>query len=354
MNFSVKNNRVLLGMSGGIDSSVAAILLQEQGYDVVGITFIFSGNDEQNFQMLTDAQDLAEKLSIKHLVVDLRTEFEQLIIRYFIYEYSAGRTPFPCARCNPELKFKYLEHYAKVENCFGIATGHYVRTGFCKGKKYLYQGHDKDKDQTFFLWGLKRELVDRLIFPLGEYHKNEIRKIAKKRGFKHLAVKKDSLGICFIEGNNYRDFLEKRGVKSSPGNFIDKNGEILGQHDGITNYTIGQRRGLGLNLNFPLFVSEFRLNANEIVLSKYDDLYREKISLKNCYFIDNEIINYDCFLTVKVRYRLQETLCALHILNQSRAEVRLLKSETMISPGQTAVFYDGDRLVGGGFIESSK
>ncbi len=348
------DKRVLLGMSGGIDSSISAILLQEQGYEVIGITFQFSGTEEQNHHFLQDAKQLAAKLRIKHIAVDLRREFKKHIIKYFVDEYTKGNTPFPCAYCNPNLKFKYLDIYAKKENCLFIATGHYIKTDFYNGQKYLYQGTDPDKDQSFFLWGLNRELVDKLIFPLGDYEKSAIRKIAFEKGFVSLSKKRDSLGICFIEGNNYRTFLEKQGLKSYPGNFIDKKGTILGQHSGIVNYTIGQRRGLGLNLNFPLFVAEIRLDANEIVLAKYDDLYRTKIIISNYYIIDNEIVNASKELIVKVRYRLQETPCRLNILSETRAEVELLKPEAMIAPGQTAVFYDGTRLVGGGFIESSE
>ena len=193
-----------------------------------------------------------------------------------------------------------------------------------------------------------------LIFPLGEFEKTEIRKLAKEKGFISLSEKKDSLGICFIEGNDYRKFLERGGVKSGPGNFVDKNGMVLGQHSGITNYTIGQRRGLGLNLNYPLFVAEIRPEANEIVLAKYADLYRSKILIKNYHIIDNEIVKEDFCLVVKVRYRLQLTPCRLNILNETRAEVELLEPEAMIAPGQTAVLFHGERLVGGGFIESSE
>uniref|UniRef100_UPI003217EC95 tRNA 2-thiouridine(34) synthase MnmA n=1 Tax=uncultured Draconibacterium sp. TaxID=1573823 RepID=UPI003217EC95 len=347
------NKRVLLGMSGGIDSSVSAMLLQDQGYEVVGITFLFSGTDKQNHHFLHDAKELAERLKIKHITVDLRIEFEKIVINYFIEEYSKGYTPFPCAYCNPILKFKYLNEYAEKENCDFIATGHYVKTGFYKGKKYLFQGMDPEKDQSFFLWGLERKVIDKLIFPLGKYEKTEIRKCAEQRGFISLSKKKDSLGICFIEGNDYRDFLKKAGVKSEPGNFVDKNGNVLGQHSGITNYTIGQRRGLGINLNYPLFVAEISPDDNKIVLEKYDDLYRSKIIIINHYIIDNQIDCVGIDLVVKVRYRLQETPCRLNILSDTRAEVELLKPEAMIAPGQTAVFYDGTRLVGGGFIESA-
>jgi tRNA-specific 2-thiouridylase len=346
--------RVLLGMSGGIDSSVSAMLLQDQGYEVIGITFQFSGTNEQNHHFLSEAKNLAEQLHIKHITVDLRSEFKNVIIKYFIEEYSKGHTPFPCAYCNPILKFKYLEKYAESENCDFIATGHYVKIDYFKGRKYLFQGMDPDKDQSFFLWGLKRELIDKLIFPLGNYEKTAIRNLAEERGFVSLSKKKDSLGICFIEGSNYRDFLEKEGINTLPGNFVDETGVVLGQHLGITHYTIGQRRGLGLNFNFPLFVAEIRPEANEIVLAKYKDLYRSKILIKDYYVIDNQIYNEGEELVVKVRYRLQETPCRLNILSATRAEVELLESEAMIAPGQTAVFYDGTRLVGGGFIESSE
>ncbi|HYQ58016.1 MAG TPA: tRNA 2-thiouridine(34) synthase MnmA [Draconibacterium sp.] len=348
------NKRVLLGMSSGIDSSVSAMLLQEQGYTVIGITFLFSGTDDQNHNFLKDAIDLADCLKIRHVTVDLRKEFEAYVIQYFIDEYLKGRTPFPCAYCNPNLKFKYLNEYAIAMNCDSIATGHYVKTGHYIGRKYLFQGEDPEKDQSFFLWGLSREIIDKLIFPLGNYRKTEIRNVAFKKGFLSLSEKRDSLGICFIEGNDYRQFLKKRGIKSQPGNFVDQNGNVLGEHKGIFNYTIGQRRGLGLDLNFPLFVAEFRLDDNEIVLAKYDNLYRSNLCLENYYIIDNDVVNRNYELVVKVRYRLQETRCNLHILNDTVAEVELLEPEAMIAPGQTAVFYHNDRLVGGGFIKSAE
>jgi tRNA-specific 2-thiouridylase len=348
------NKRVLLGMSGGVDSSVTAMLLQEAGYEVTGITFLFSGTDKACEKVSRQAASLCEKLTIKHISVDVREEFEQTVVNYFIQEYQHGRTPFPCAWCNPKLKFRYLEKYTQKENCDLISTGHYVRTGIYKGKKFLFEGKDPDKDQTFFLWGLERSTIDKLILPLGEYYKKEIREIAKKRGFIALSKKKDSLGLCFIEDKNYRIFFEKRGIKSEPGNFVDTKGKVLGKHNGILNYTIGQRRGLGLHQNFPLFVKEIRLDDNQIVLAKYTDLYKNTLRVKDCQFADKQEDITSKTLKVKVRYRLQETLCNLHILNDDVLRVDLLKPEAMISPGQTAVFYDKDRLVGGGFIESAE
>ncbi len=341
-------------MSGGIDSSVAAMLLQDQGYEVVGITFIFGGIIEQNNAISRDAKLLAKQLNIKHRTVDLQQVFKSTVIAYFKEEYLAGRTPFPCAYCNPKIKFYYLDKYAEKEKYKFIATGHYVRTKLFDGKKYIFQGVDKDKDQSFFLWGLSQKLIEKLIFPLGDYDKQTVREIVTGRGFKFLSDKKESLGICFIEGNNYRNFLEKEGIKSKVGNFVNAKGEVLGKHMGITNYTIGQRRGLGIHLNYPVFVVKFNLDANEIVLANYRDLYKNIIIIENYYFIDIQEIQSIDGLIVKVRYRLQETPCKINILDETRAEVELLKPEAMITNGQTAVFYDGERLVGGGFIESSE
>ena len=348
------SKRVLLGMSGGIDSSVAAILLQEQGFVVVGITFLFGGSKQQNSIISSDANELAQKLGIQHSIIDLQNEFRNTVITYFKDEYLAGRTPFPCAYCNPKIKFFYLEKYAEKMECEFIATGHYAKTELFERKKYISQGVDKDKDQSFFLWGLSQKLIQKLIFPLGDYDKQNVREIAKKSGFKFLTEKKESLGICFIEGNNYRNFLEKEGVKSKPGIFVDTKGMILGHHNGITNYTVGQHRGLGLNLNYPVFVAKFNIDDNEIVLANYVDLYKKIVIIKDYHFIDIQDINMGKKFIVKVRYRLQETPCEINILDETRAEVKLLKPEAMIADGQTAVFYDGDRLVGGGFIESSE
>ncbi len=346
--------KVLLGMSGGIDSSVAAMLLQDEGFEVIGITFLFSEDKKSNTEITNAAKTLAEKLKIKHIVADFQTEFRDKIISYFIKEYQNGRTPFPCAVCNPTMKFYYLEKFAEKENCDFIATGHYVQIKNYRDTNYIYEGVDKEKDQSFFLWGLNKNLLQKLKFPLGRYSKTEIREIAKKRGFVKLSEKKDSLGICFIEGNDYRKFLQKEGIISVPGNFVNEKGDILGKHNGIINYTIGQRHGLGINLNFPVFVSEIRLDQNEIVLGKYEELYRSKIILNNFQYVDIEEIKYENTYAVKVRYRLQLTPCKINILNDQRAEVELLNSEAMIANGQTAVFYDGDRVVGGGFIESSE
>jgi tRNA-specific 2-thiouridylase len=346
--------RVLLGMSGGVDSSFSAFLLQEMGYEVVGVSFLFYGEESDFKDGFTDAKNLADKLNIRHFIVDLKDEFRNTVINYFISEYKAGKTPFPCAWCNPNMKFKALLQYAETQKCDRIATGHYALVKDYQGKNFIFEGVDPDKDQSFFLWGLNSTVLDKLILPLGSYTKSEIRNLAAKRGFGKLSEKKDSLGICFTPNGDYRKFLKDEGIFSESGNFVNAKGEILGRHSGIINYTVGQRRGLGVNLNSPVFVAEIRPDDNEIVLAEYGELYRTKVYLKNIQFIDKQEIDSDKLYNVKIRYRLQLTPCNLNILEEDRAEVRLLKPEAMISAGQTAVFYDGARVIGGGFIEKSE
>lgn len=346
--------RVLLGMSGGVDSSVSAFLLQEMGYEVVGVSFLFYGEEDDFKDGFTDAKNLADKLNIRHFIVDLRRNFRNTVINYFIDEYKAGKTPFPCAWCNPQMKFKALLQYAEREKCDWIATGHYAQVKSYHNRKFIFEGVDPDKDQSFFLWGLNSMVLDKLILPLGPFTKSEIRNLAAKRGFGKLSEKRDSLGICFAPNGDYREFLKNEGVFSEPGNFVNAKGEILGRHSGIINYTVGQRRGLGVNLNSPVFVAEIRLDDSEIVLAEYNDLYRTKVYLKDIQFIDKQEIDSDKTYNVKIRYRLQLTPCNLNILEEDRAEVRLLKPEAMISAGQTTVFYDGTRVIGGGFIEKSE
>ena len=346
--------RVLLGMSGGVDSSVVAMLLLREKYEVIGITFLFSNLDDQNVQVVKEADLLAKKLEIEHYVADLREEFSEHIIRYFTKEYSSGNTPFPCAKCNPDVKFKNLVLYAKEYNCDFISTGHYAKILDYNNNKYVSKGSDAEKDQSFFLWGLNSEVLNKLVLPLGTVNKSDTRKYANSLGFKQLSEKKDSLGICFIEGNNYREFLELNGVKSEPGNFVNKKGEILGEHKGIFNYTVGQRRGLGLNFNKPLFVYDIDTEKCEVVLSEYDDLYKHKLVVKGVKFVDINEIEKNRVFVLKIRYRLQNTPCRIELLDGDEALVHLLEPLAMVARGQTAVFYHGDRVVGRGFIKHSE
>jgi len=345
--------RILLGMSGGIDSAVSAIMLKEQGLEVVGVTFIFSDIEIQNQRNISDSKEVAKKLEIEHQIVDLRPQFNELVIQKFIKDYTLGKTPFPCAFCNPELKFKYLHRLATEFRCQFIATGHYATIQEKFGKRFVAKGFDKEKDQSFFLWGLNQNILNQLMFPLGKYQKSDVRSYAEKQGFHHISNKKDSFGICFINNGDYRSFLINNGLESQEGNFIDKAGNILGKHKGITNYTIGQRRGLGLNLNKPLFVAEIRPDKNEILLTDYQDLYKMNIYIHNAQFIDNESIDENRTYIVKIRYRLQETRCELKLIEGNRAKVSLYEPVAMVAKGQTAVIYDEERVIGGGFIEDS-
>lgn len=345
--------KILLGMSGGVDSSVVAMMLQKKGYEVIGITFLFS-ELELNKIVIKGAQNLAESLKIKHTVVDLRNEFKELIIRYFINQYADGKTPFPCAKCNPEIKFKNLLKAADDLKCEYIATGHYARIMNHNSRNYIYKGIDPEKDQSFFLWGLESDIINRLILPLGSLRKAETREYANQLGYKELSQIKDSLGVCFIEGNDYRAYLNSKGITSKPGNFVNKRGGIIGQHSGITNYTIGQRRGLGLNTNKPLFVNKIDVEKNEILLTEYNDLYKNRLLINGLKFIDKEEITPQKFFTLKIRYRLQETPCRIELIDNNKAAIHLEEPLAMVAEGQTAVIYDSDRVVGGGFIESSE
>ncbi|QGY44240.1 tRNA 2-thiouridine(34) synthase MnmA [Maribellus comscasis] len=350
----MNKGRVLLGMSGGVDSSVAAMMLQNDGFEVVGLTFIFSELKGQNEIAVREAGKLAEEIGIKHFVCDLRSDFTKAIVNYFTQEYQNGRTPFPCAICNPELKFKNLLKNAEIYHCNYIATGHYARIKKHNGRQYIFEGTDTNKDQSFFLWGLGEDVLNKLILPLGGLNKTQTRTYANRLGFSYLSRKKDSLGICFIEENNYRKFLKSKGLESKPGYFVDIGGKVLGRHSGILNYTIGQRRGLGINANKPMFVSGISAATNEIVLSDYEDLYKNRILVSNMKCIDIQEFDKDRVFTVRIRYRLQNTPCKVELLQKGQAIIYLLEPVAMVANGQTAVFYDGDRVVGGGFIESSE
>ncbi|MGL5787539.1 MAG: tRNA 2-thiouridine(34) synthase MnmA [Bacteroidales bacterium] len=344
--------KVLLGMSGGTDSSVSAILLQEQGYEVIGITFRFYDRDE-NTQHLKDAQDLAARLGIEHRVFDARETFRTKILDYFISEYMNGRTPVPCVICNNELKWKLLYDIAQAEEIDYISTGHYIRTTEVDGKHYIIQGEDPEKDQSFFMWGLPDEIIAKMLLPLGELSKSEVRSFAAERGFERAATKKDSLGVCFCPGD-YRPFL-KQFVDPSlirPGRFVDVNGKFLAKHEGHPFYTVGQRRGLGINFQHAVFVKEIDAATNTIVLAELKDMYHSRMFLKDTCFINpDDILNLP--LTCKIRYRKQENSCTIRLNEDRTAEVTFDEPLHAIAPGQSAVFYHKNRVIGGGIIVSA-
>ncbi len=341
---------VLLGMSGGTDSSVAALLLQEQGYEVTGITFRFH-EDEGDTAYLDDAREVAAQLGIRHLTYDAREVFRQTVEDYFVREYLAGRTPVPCTLCNNLLKWPLLCRVADREDIPHVATGHYVRTVTDGGLHYIVRGADPDKDQSFFLWGLPQEVIRRMVLPMGGRTKAEVRRLAAERGLRKAAVKRDSLGVCFCPGD-YRLYLRARVAdgRIRPGWFYDEDGTPLGRHEGYPFYTIGQRRGLGLWLNRPVFVKDIDPTTNRVTLSPLSSLERREMVLTDWRVVRPDDVLGRSDVDVRIRYRKQLNRATVTLLPDGRLHVRLHEPLTAIAPGQAAAFYRGDRVLGGGII----
>lgn len=337
-------------MSGGTDSSVAAILLLEQGYEVIGITFRFWEEGENKH--LQDAVLLAQQLGIEHITYDARDVFKATIVQYFVDEYLAGRTPFPCVKCNNELKWKLIIDEADRLGCQKVAMGHYTNIVQEANHYFVTEGKDPDKDQSFFLWGLTQQQLSRIIFPLGQFHKTEVRKMAAVRGFKKVAEKKDSLGACFCAGD-YRPFLKSQLTEPEKyiysGSFVDETGKVLGNHDGFPLYTVGQRRGL-MHLNRKVFVKEIRPQTNEIVLAPLTSMYKTEFFIRNVNVVDKALFSNQFDIYCRIRYRKQNTLCRVIFLENDTAKVELAEPLESIAPGQSAVFYRDGRVLGGGFI----
>lgn len=346
----VANRHVLLGMSGGTDSSVAAMLLQEAGYEVTGVTFRFyelGGSTEH----LDDARALASRLGIEHITYDAREVFKEQIIDYFIREYMAGHTPVPCTLCNNYLKWPLLAKLADERDIHHIATGHYVRRQQINGCWHIVCGADEEKDQSFFLWGLKQDILSRMLLPLGDYTKQQIRQIAAERGFQKVATKKDSIGVCFCP-MDYRSFLKREvpADKIAPGNFVDENGHFIAKHEGFPFYTIGQRRGLGIHLNRAVFVKDIFPETNQVVLGSLQSLEKNEMYLKDWNIIQHDLLLGHADVVVKIRYRKQENHCTVCITPDNLLHVQLHEPLTAIAPGQAAAFYRGNLLLGGGII----
>ena len=345
-----KKERVLLGMSGGTDSSMAALLLQEQGFDVIGVTFRFH-EKEDNKEYLEDARALAKHLGIEHITHDARELFQEKIVRYFVDAYLQGETPVPCTLCNNYLKWPLLVQLADERGIERIATGHYVRCLPFEGKYYIYPGLDHEKDQSFFLWALPQAILKRMVLPLGEITKVSVRALAAERGFQKEATKKDSLGVCFCPGD-YRSFLQKQpeATEIKQGFFEDSKGKILGKHAGFPFYTVGQRRGLGVNFQHPVFVKETHPATNRVVLAPIAELYKEEMFLRDWYLTSPELFVDGREVICKIRYRKQATPSIVTVLSDGRLHVRFLEPLESIAAGQAAAFYEERRVVGGGII----
>ncbi len=349
------NKRIVLAMSGGIDSSVAAYLLKEKGFEVIGLTFImFDEPTQTDFRdYVNDAQIVASKLDIKHYTLDLRKKFKNTIIKYFVQSYLNGLTPNPCTLCNPHIKWKYLAEFADSININLLATGHYSYIKKNNGRFYISKAADDWKDQTYFLWDMPQKYLKKTIFPLSEITKDKVREIAAKLNFKNLVHKRESYDVCFIRNTNYRHFIDeyikKNNIKMCPGEIITEDGKVVAKHKGITHFTVGQRRGLGVAMGEPYFVKKIDKDKNRIIIAPRKNLKSNTLFIKNYNLMKyDKIISDKKFLT-KIRFRDNGTFAFLEKHN-NLLKVNFDEPTFGIAPGQSAVFYEDNDLVGGGII----
>lgn len=344
------NNKVLLGMSGGTDSSVAALLLQDAGYEVTGVTFRFY-EKENDTEYLEDARTLCGHLNIPHITYDARDIFRKTIMDYFISEYMAGHTPVPCTLCNNYLKWPLLKKISDEMGIYYFATGHYVRRRLINGHYHITTGADPDKDQSFFLWGLPQDILQRMLLPMGELTKTRVRQIAEERGFQKAAHKRDSLGVCFCP-MDYRTFLRREVPEENirPGKFFDEMGDFIARNEGYPFYTIGQRRGLGIDLNRAVFVKEIIPKENKVILSDLKALEKTEMRLKEWNITNPDLLLGREDVIVKIRYRKQANRCTVTLLPDQTLHVELHEPLAAIAPGQAAAFYRNDVVLGGGII----
>ncbi len=340
--------KVLIAMSGGIDSSVCAHLIQEMGYDAMGITMQLWGSDPTNSN---DAKRISDRLSMSHDTVVLNDDFQACVVNRFISDYIAGLTPNPCVECNRCLKFGKLFEIAMERGYDFLATGHYAKVEQNeRGEWQLKKAADASKDQSYFLWSIKKEILPYLILPLGNYTKAEIRSIAEKEHFEN-AHRSDSQDICFIPDGDYASFIqEQTGRKFPKGNFVSPDGTILGEHQGLIHYTVGQRKGLGIALGHPAFVATKKPSENTVTLTTDAELYSKELTATKLNFLYN---NFDESLRVmaKIRYRHTPAPATLIRLENDRIKLVFDEPQRAIAPGQSVVFYDGDIVLGGGIIE---
>jgi tRNA-specific 2-thiouridylase len=355
--------KVLVAMSGGIDSSVTAMMLHKQGYEVIGITmktwdYQSSGSSKKetgccSLDSINDARQVAVNLGFPHYILDIRGEFGDFIINNFVDEYLAGRTPNPCVLCNTHIKWEALLKRADMLECEFIATGHYAQVRQENGRYVVSRGIDTNKDQSYVLWGLSQESLKRTIFPLGKYTKPEIRKMAEQYGFSELANKPESYDICFIPDNDYRAFLKNRmpelESRVDGGLFLYK-GKEVGKHKGYPFYTIGQRKGLDIALGEAVFVSEIIPETNTVVLGDKDDLEEQHMRVRDFNLIKYASLSDDFQALTKIRYKDPGTMSTVNIDN-GKLDIIFHLPVKSVAPGQSAVLYEGNDLIGGGFIE---
>jgi tRNA-specific 2-thiouridylase len=338
--------RVLVGISGGVDSAVSAYLLKEAGYEVVGLYMkMHSGiNHKEN---LSKIEKLSKLIGFEYYVEDVESEFRKKVYEYFVKSYEEGATPNPCAMCNIEIKFGIFMEFLKKYECEKAATGHYVR---CDGE-FLYEAKDKSKDQSYFLFGVKKETLPKLIFPLGDYLKDEVKEIAKKIGLFEFATQKESQDICFID-TNYIDVLKNHFNPEILGKVVDKRGKKIGTHKGYAFYTVGQRKGFRLfKSHKPQYVLGIDAKKNLLIVGDKEDLKRKQVFLKGVnLFIDKK--EFEC--EAKVRYRAPKLRAVVKMESKSKAVVNFKEKPTGVAKGQACVFYEGEKLLGGGWIRGAR
>ncbi len=353
-----KRERVLLGMSGGVDSSMCAWYLLQEGYEVVGITFntVSPLSSPDSTKFIDDAKKLASQLQIEHHVIDVYNDFKSNVIDYFLDEYLLGRTPNPCIRCNETIKWKLLVEEAEKLQCDKIATGHYVRLHKDQDVFYIQKGIDPTKDQSYFLWNLPQATLKRCVFPLGNFTKSQVKEKAKELGFVSRSQKKESMGVCFLQGTDYRDFIDEQipdlRNKLSNGKIVNHKGEHIGSHEGFPYYTIGQKRGLQLNNNQGECVAKIDASNNVLITAPKNSLFQDHLVLNEFFFNDDRFLNTKKYVDIRIR--------GLDAVPPTPGKITIKNNDLhiyfdtpvwAITPGQSIVFYEEDYVVGGGIVD---
>lgn len=361
-----KKGKILVAMSGGLDSTVTAVMLAEEGYEVIGITmktwdYATSGGSKKetgccSLDSINDARTIAVKHGIHHMILDIRNEFGDFVIDNFVEEYLAGRTPNPCVLCNTHIKWEALLKRAIQLDCEFIATGHYAQVRQENQRFVVSKGLDANKDQSYVLWGLSQASLSKTRFPLGQFHKSEIRQMALDMGYDELVKKSESYEICFVPDNDYRGFLKRRvgGLEErvDGGDFVLTDGTIIGKHKGYPFYTVGQRKGLGIAVGDPLYVVEIKPETNTVILGNENDLQRNGMWVRGVNMGKYEKLDSPLDTITKIRYKDAGTHAVI-AQHGDRMKVVFDAHVKAIAPGQSAVFYEGNDVVGGGWIEKS-
>lgn len=356
MDTNSRRKKVVIGMSGGVDSSVAAYLLKKQGYEVVGVTMLMWQGDTAENQSVSDAKRVAGQIGIPHEVLDFRKEFKAGVVDYFIEEYLQGRTPNPCNICNRKVKWEALLKYCGQIGAEYVATGHYARVEQLENGRYTVKNSvTAKKDQTYALCNLTQEQLSRTLMPVGEYEKEEIRRIAKEAGLS-VAEKKDSQDICFIPDGDYGAFLEKEAFERMPGEgkFVSMTGEILGTHKGVTHYTIGQRKGLNLAMGHPVFVAGIDAVTNEVIIGENEDIHTKVVYCDKINYMGMEDLKQPKRALIKIRYAHAGSMGLLEKLPDGKIKCTFEEAVRAATPGQAAVFYEDGYVLGSGIICSGK